>query len=102
MVRDGKITQRQLDRIVRMENAHANAVEHFPFLFGSVLFMVVAKLPASTINTIGAVYTLARIAYAVLYAQVETQKYSWLRTIAWWTSNFCCFTAIVKSANALA
>lgn len=64
--------------------------------------MLLAKLPPSTVNTIGAVYTLARIGYAVSYVLVEKQRYSWLRTICWWTSNICCITAVVKSANAMA
>lgn len=102
LVKSGKITQKQLERVKRMEAAHANSVEHFPFMIGSVLLMLLAKMPASTINTFGAVYTLARIAYAVAYAMVETEKYSWLRTICWWTSNITCINAIVKSANALA
>lgn len=102
LVKSGKITQKKLDQIKRQEAAHANSVEHFPFLMGSVLFMMMAKLPASTINSIGLVYTLARIAYVYSYVVIETKGWSFVRTLLWWTSNICCITAVVKSANAMA
>lgn len=64
--------------------------------------MLLARLPASTVNLVGAVYTLARVGFAVAYVLVERQRWSWVRTGFWWVSNVCCITAVVKSANALA
>lgn len=34
---DGKITKRDVDRIRRMEVAHANTLENFPVFFGTVV-----------------------------------------------------------------
>jgi hypothetical protein len=36
-VKDGKITRRQLDRLIRLEAAHQNAMGHFPFIMGTVV-----------------------------------------------------------------
>ena len=37
MVKDGKMTKRDLERIRRMEAAHANAIENYPVFFGTVV-----------------------------------------------------------------
>jgi uncharacterized MAPEG superfamily protein len=37
MVRDGKLTQRQLDKAKRWQAAHANAIEGYPFFVASVV-----------------------------------------------------------------
>jgi uncharacterized MAPEG superfamily protein len=36
-VQKGKITRTQLERLKRMEAAHANAMEHFPMFVGAVV-----------------------------------------------------------------
>lgn len=100
-VQEGKITRKQLNLLKRNEAAHANAMEHFPVFVGSVLFAVVSKLNNETINRTCTVYSLARIVYAVAYLAVDKVQYSYIRSLAWWTSNFSCIYLLWQSGKAL-
>lgn len=62
-VREGKITQRILNRIKRNESAHLNTVEHFSFFVTSVLFGIISGVPNATINATCLAYTVIRILY---------------------------------------
>lgn len=105
----------------RNEAAHANSIEGFPlFVAGSkcrllhgrlthhtnsrlyvVLLAVHAGVPNETINTIGAWYTLSRVAFGLLYIVVESEGLSFLRSAAWWSGNLSCFTALVLAGKRL-
>ncbi|KAK4544105.1 hypothetical protein LTR36_004603 [Oleoguttula mirabilis] len=89
-VENGKITQIQLNRLKRIESAHANSVEHFPLFVGAMIWAQVAGLPTSEINASALVYTVARVAYATVYILVYTPRMSQLRGICWWASNITC------------
>ncbi|KAK5119557.1 hypothetical protein LTR85_007385 [Meristemomyces frigidus] len=80
-VASGKVTQKQLNMLKRIESAHANSVEHFPMFVGAMIWAHVAGLPTTEINASALAYTVARVAYAAAYILVETVKLSQLRAI---------------------
>lgn len=100
-VQEGKITRAQLNLLKRNEAAHANAVEHFPMFIGSALFATVAKVPNETINRACLAYSIARLVYAVAYLAFDKVQLSYLRSLAWWASNFTCFYLLWRSGKAL-
>ena len=79
-VREGKLTQAQLNKIVRIESAHANAVENLPVLIGALLFAGYEGMPKESINRVVLIYSLARVAYAIAYHTIEQFALSFLRT----------------------
>lgn len=89
-VESGKITQKQLNQLKRVESAHANSVEHYPLFVGAMLWANLASLPTSEINATALVYTLARFAYSAVYILADTEKLSRPRGIFWWVSNIVC------------
>lgn len=98
-VQKGKISRAQLNMLKRNEAAHANAVEHFPMLVGSLLFALQAGVPNHTINRSALVYTGARIAYAAAYLLIEDVKLSYLRSLLWWAGNVTCLRLLWLSAG---
>ena len=93
-VREGKMTRSQLDMLKRNEAAHANSVENYPLLVGSLLFASYAGVPAQIINAAGLSYTAARILYGAIYILVDTPKWSWTRGWVWWWGNLSCLTLL--------
>jgi len=100
-VREGKITQKQLEMLRRNESAHANAVENFPLLVAGVVFASQAGVARETINAAALTYTIARICYGVIYLVVDHPVWSQLRSLTWWTGNFTCFYLLWKAGSAL-
>ena len=100
-VRDGKLTQRQLNMIKRNESAQANTVENFTLFVAGVTFATFAGVPTQTINTACLTYTVARIAYGAFYILVETPKLSLLRSVASWVGNVSGLTLLWKAGNKL-
>jgi uncharacterized MAPEG superfamily protein len=100
-VREGKLTRKQLDQLKRIESAHANSVENYALLVGSVLFASHAGVPTQTINAAGLSYTLARICYAVIYILVDHPKWSQLRGMTWWWGNLSCFALLYHAGKSL-
>ena len=89
-VKSGKITQQQLNRLKRLSAAHANAMEHFPFFVGAVLFATQAGLDAGLVNRYSLVYTVIRAAYALAYYYIEDHQKSFARSLLWWAGNVTC------------
>ncbi|KAK5946407.1 hypothetical protein PMZ80_000550 [Knufia obscura] len=100
-VAEGKITQRQLNLAKRNEGAHANSMEHFPVFATSVVFATVAGVSNAHINGACAVYTAARIVYAVSYLVIERVEHSYIRSLAWWASNVACLNLLWTAGGAL-
>jgi len=96
----GKITQRQLNLVKRNEAAHANSMEHFPVFAASALFATIAGVSNTHINGACAVYTAARVVYAVSYLAIEKFQYSYIRSLAWWISNFVCMNLLWAASKA--
>lgn len=99
-VTEGKMTKRQFNFLQRNEGCHANSVEHFPMFVAAVLFATTAGVDAAKINNRCAMYTIARIIFAVAYLAIENYHMSYLRSVAWWASNFVCFS-LLWSAGAI-
>ncbi|KAL4989989.1 hypothetical protein BDW68DRAFT_175351 [Aspergillus falconensis] len=97
-VQSGKISQKTLDMIKRNESAHANAVENYALLVGAVAMASVAGVERVSINRAVVGYTLARIAYAIVYVTVDSPKWSQLRGVCWWAGNLCCLSLLRKAA----
>lgn len=89
-VAKGKLTQRDLDRIKRMDSAQANSIEHLPFFLGGMIFATVAGVDNGVINTCGWVYTAMRVGYGINYVLAETYRWSLLRAAFWWGGNAAC------------
>ncbi|KAL4733927.1 hypothetical protein BDV11DRAFT_199236 [Aspergillus similis] len=100
-VQSGKISQKTLDMIKRNESAHANAVENYALLVGAVAMATVAGVERVSINRAVVLYTLARVAYAVVYITIDTPKLSQLRGVCWWVGNLCCLNLLRKAASLL-
>lgn len=89
-VTSGKITQKQLNQLKRLESAHANSVEHFPLFVGALIWAHLARLSVVDINRSAVAYVLLRIAYATIYTLVDRPVLSQLRGLTWWASNLVC------------
>jgi len=100
-VAEGKITQRQLNLLKRNEGAHANSMEHFPMFVASTLFATVAGVSNAQINGACAIYTAARIVFAISYLVIEKAEYSYIRSLAWWAGNFACLNLLWAAGKAL-
>ena len=100
-IRDGKMTRNQLDMLKRNEAAHANSVENYSLLVGSLLFASYAGVPSQTINAAGLSYTVARIIYGAVYIFVGTPKWSWTRGVVWWCGNLSCLTLLYQAGKRL-
>ncbi|KAL4995255.1 hypothetical protein BDV10DRAFT_175225 [Aspergillus recurvatus] len=100
-VQSGKISQKTLDMIKRNESAHANAVENYALLVGAVAMATVAGVERVSINRAAVGYTLARIAYAIVYVTVGRPEWSHLRGVCWWAGNLCCLNLLREAARLL-
>lgn len=66
-----------------------------------VALAVTASVPSETINGIGLWYTLSRVAYGFSYALIESEPWSFLRSLFWWSGNISCITALVLAGKKL-
>lgn len=100
-VREGKISQKTLNMLKRNESAHANAVENYTLLVAGVGLATAAGVDRVVVNRAVVVYTLARLAYAVVYISIERPLLSQLRGVCWWIGNVSCFTLLWKAGEVL-
>ncbi|KAK0362562.1 hypothetical protein LTR91_020639 [Friedmanniomyces endolithicus] len=75
-VRSGKITQKQLEQLKRMESASANSVENYTLFVEAMLFETMAGVPATDVNATGLAYTVARCGYAIAYVLIDAPSLS--------------------------
>lgn len=69
--------------------------------FKPALIAVYTGVPSETVNKFGICYTVSGITFNVCYSYIETQRMSYLRSVAWWSSNISCFTGLVAAARKL-
>ena len=100
-VASGKITQKQLDMLKRIEGAHANSYEQYGFFASALIWGHVAGLDMAEVNTSALIYTLARFAYVIVYTLVDTPLLSQLRGLCWWTGNIVCLRLFWKGMQAI-
>jgi len=96
-VQSGKITQKQLDMLRRNEAVHANAVENYTFFVGAVAFATFAGVDRVCVNRAGLMYTVARVAYGVVYILIGHDVWSQFRGVLWWVGNLSCLYLLRKS-----
>ncbi|KAK0936081.1 hypothetical protein LTR29_012359 [Friedmanniomyces endolithicus] len=100
-VRNGKITQRQLEQLKRMESASANSVENFTLFVGAMLFGTMAGVPATDVNATGLAYTVARCGYAIAYVLIDAPSLSQVRGVCWWVGSSTCLRLLWVGGVAL-
>ncbi|OJJ30026.1 hypothetical protein ASPWEDRAFT_33228 [Aspergillus wentii DTO 134E9] len=100
-VQAGKLSRKTLNRLKRQEAASANATEGYTLFVAAILLALHTKLPNETINGIGTWYSLSRLVFAGVYLWVESEGLSFIRSIAWWSGNISCITAIVLAGKSL-
>ncbi|KAK0248950.1 hypothetical protein B0A54_16425 [Friedmanniomyces endolithicus] len=100
-VRNGKITQRQLEQLKRMESASANSVENFTLFVGAMLLGTMAGVPATDVNATGLAYTVARCGYAIAYVLIDAPSLSQVREVCWWVGNSTCLRLLWVGGVAL-
>lgn len=101
-VAKGKITQRQLDQLRRVENCHANSVENYPLLVAAIVLAHVAGLDNEVVNWLGLTYTILRALYAAAYIFNERSvAVALVRGGFWWTGNFVCWRVLWAAGKAM-
>ncbi|KAJ5679117.1 hypothetical protein N7462_007361 [Penicillium macrosclerotiorum] len=100
-VREGKMTRKQLGMLKRNEAAHANSVENFSLLVGSLLFASYANVPSPVINAAGLSYTVARVCYGAVYILIDHPRWSQVRGLVWWWGNLSCLFLLYKAGKYL-
>ncbi|KAI2694952.1 hypothetical protein CBS147332_9501 [Penicillium roqueforti] len=100
-VQSGKITRRALDKLKRQTSAHANVQEGYTLFVAAMVVSLYAGLPNETINTVGAWYSVSRVAYHLFYCNIESYSLSFLRSAAWWSGNSSCLYALVQASKKL-
>jgi len=93
-VEKGKITQTQLDGLKRLQAAHDNSIEHFPLFASAIVMAMFAGVSADSVNSLGLLYSLLRIAYIVAYWKGSSLKISWFRSVVYWAGNISCLRLI--------
>ncbi|TVY13371.1 hypothetical protein LARI1_G008903, partial [Lachnellula arida] len=101
MVKEGKLSAKQLAMVKRWESAHANSVEGYTFFVAGVLLGLHAGVPSQTLNGLMAIYSLVRIGFGISYITIESEGNSWLRTLFWWAGNISCITMMVLAGKRL-
>jgi uncharacterized MAPEG superfamily protein len=99
-VAKGKITRQQLNGLRRREAAHANSIENFPVYIAAILSAYLAGVSTATLNGLSLWFTLSRIVYGIAYINTESYKFSFIRSLCWWSGNFSCITGLVLALRA--
>jgi len=100
-VKSGKITQAQLDRMKRVESAHANSVEHYPVFVAAMLLATFAGVQGEIVNRVGLAYTVIRVVYAAVYIGAGTDKSASVRGPVWWVGNGVCIWLLWRAGKEL-
>lgn len=100
-VAEGKVTKSQLSFLQRNESCHANSMEHFPVFAAAAIFATIAGVNNASVNTACAVYSASRIAYAAIYLLAEKLGLTYMRSLAWWISNFACIYLYWSAGKAM-
>ena len=96
------VPARVFARYERAEAAHKNCMENLSLFSAAVIMGNVARLEPSRLNGVTAAYLLARVAYMLVYVNVESKRWSFLRTGIYTVSVALCFALMIPAALALA
>lgn len=100
-VQAGRIQRWQLEMLQRNESAHANAVENFALFATAMGFATFAGVDRAVVNRAGLVYSVARVAYGLVYILVDHPRWSQLRGITWWIGNGTCLYLLYRASGRL-
>ena len=89
-VKEGKLSQERLEQLRRLQGAHSNNIEHFPFLVGALAMAVQGGVDTQTINKYGLIYTIIRAVYTLVYYHNTTPTAARTRSVLFWASNITC------------
>ena len=87
--------------IKRLGFAHNNAIESYPFFTSAVLLALHAKVETGMLNGLMALYTVARLGYAVVYVTLESDTISQIRGVIWWVGNISCLSMMYLAGKKL-
>ena len=79
----------------RADYAHRNHFEAFPFFAAAVIIAQQLHAPQATVNTLAAIFIVARVAYTVLYL-VDRPT---LRSIMWAIAYACVIGLFITAAS---
>lgn len=82
----------------RNESAHANAVENYALFVAAVGFATFAGVDRQLINRAVLAYTVARVAYGLVYILIADRRWSQIRGILFWTGNCSCLYMLWKAS----
>jgi uncharacterized MAPEG superfamily protein len=99
VVSKGKLSRRELDRLRRWQAAHENAMENFPAYVAAIISAYLAGVPYATLNGLSVWYTASRVVHTFVYVLVETESWSYVRSLCWWSGNISCMTALGLAAR---
>lgn len=77
------LRMQDVQRYLRLEASSMNGFEGLPFFAAAVVAGNIAKLPHKTLNSLALTYVVSRVLYNILYDRVTSEKYSILRSIAY-------------------
>jgi hypothetical protein len=63
------------------------------------LLALYANIEIARLNSLMALYTVARIGYAVSYILIKSEELSAIRTVFWYAANISCLTMIVLAGR---
>ncbi|KAG8972413.1 hypothetical protein FRC05_010124 [Tulasnella sp. 425] len=98
-----EIPQPGLERLRRMQSAHLNGTESFPFWLGTIIAANAFGVDAKTTNVVSAYLFVARCAYNYFYIYNDgrSRGMAGARSMTWMSTNIACFYLLVKAANML-
>jgi hypothetical protein len=65
------------------------------------LMAIYAGVPNGTINGLCFSYTVTRIAFAIAYILVGSERWSYVRSFCWYVGNICCTTLVLLAGKRL-
>ncbi|KIO19105.1 hypothetical protein M407DRAFT_152436 [Tulasnella calospora MUT 4182] len=98
-----EVPQPVVERLRRMQSAHINGVESFPFWMGTIVAANAFGVDAKTTNAVAAYLIGARCVYNYLYIYNDGKSRGMARSrsLTWLSTNIACFYLLVKAANIL-
>ncbi|KIO19104.1 hypothetical protein M407DRAFT_31254 [Tulasnella calospora MUT 4182] len=97
------VPQPVVERLRRLQSAHLNGVESFPFWMGTLIAANAFGVDAKTTNAVAAYLIVARCAYNYfyIYNDGKSRGMAGSRSLTWLSTNIACFFLLVKAANLL-
>ena len=76
--------------LARCQSCHDNCLEGLPWLYGALLFAVLAGVPTRTVDIVALYNAVARALYVYFYISGTSVWRSYCRTFCFWSSWVAC------------